>query len=227
MGRARVRLDDIAKTLDSFEHFTGGPNARFAEVTMATFYSLCILGMTPQSRLLDIGCGCLRNGFLLMNYLERGRYYGVEPNVGMLDEGIRKLAGPFIEAKAPVFSDTDQFAFADSFPGVRFDFALARSVFTHTSKSQMDVCLAELARVTSLGAIFLLSYYPPRKLIGGEYRGDEWIGRSHKSDKGGAARYKKSTIIGLAERHGFRELPGYSDRILQALQEWLILERVN
>jgi cyclopropane fatty-acyl-phospholipid synthase-like methyltransferase len=194
---------------------------------MATFYSLCILGLRPESNLLDIGCGCLRNGFLLMNYLDPKRYFGVEPNVGMLDEGIQKLARPFVEAKSPSFAHTDTFDFAGSFPGVTFDFVLARSIFTHTSKLQMEMCFEQLEKVTAPGAIFLLSYYPPRKLLGSEYKGKDWVGRSHESDRPGIAHYKKETILDRAGQHGFTEVPGFEDRILQALQEWLVLRRVR
>ncbi|MBT8455711.1 MAG: class I SAM-dependent methyltransferase [Rhodobacteraceae bacterium] len=220
-----MRLDDIVKSLASFRNFTGGPNDRFADVTFATFYSLCILGMTPKSRVLDIGCGALRNGFLLMNYLEKDMYYGVEPNTAMMDEGKDKLAKPFLQDKTPNLSDTDQFDFKGSFGDVVFDFAFARSVFTHTSKSQMDLCFKELAKVSRPGTIFLLSYKPPTGIFGGEYKGKNWIGRSHESSTPGIAHYKKETIVAAGKPHGFRELQGFDHRILQALQEWLVLEK--
>ena len=51
-----MRLQKINKTLKEFDHFTGGPNDKFAEVALATFYSLTVLGLTPAKTLLDIGC---------------------------------------------------------------------------------------------------------------------------------------------------------------------------
>ena len=220
-----MRLQKINKTLKEFDHFTGGPNDKFAEVALATFYSLTVLGLTPAKTLLDIGCGALRNGFLLMNYLDAGNYYGVEPNTGMLDEGKEKVVAPFLDAKTPHFSHTDQFDFAGSFPDTRFDFALARSIFTHASKAQIDLCISELARVSHPGTIFLLSFLPPKTPDDPEYDGDAWLGRSHLSDTPGIAHYRKKTLIDMARPHGFEPLPGAEKIVLQAVQEWLVLRR--
>ena len=60
-------------------------------------------GLNPNSKFLDIGCGALRLGFLIMNYLDSSRYYEVEPNVAMLDEGKNILAKGIIENKKPLF----------------------------------------------------------------------------------------------------------------------------
>lgn len=220
-----MRLHEITKKLDSFKHFTGGKNHRFSDVTLATFYSLSVLGLTPSKTVLDIGCGALRNGFLLINYLEPNKYYGVEPNVGMLEEGKEKLAKAFLEEKKPFFSNSDQFDFLGSFGGMRFDYVLARSVLTHTSKSQMEICFHQLAKVSNERTIFLLSYVPPKRLLEREYSGQDWLGKSHQSDKSGIAKYKKETIVEIAERYGFSELPGFDDKVFQANQEWLILKK--
>src|SRR5271165_3310432 len=37
-------------------------------------------GCRPNSKVLDIGCGCLHAGIPLIQYLEKGNYVGVDPN---------------------------------------------------------------------------------------------------------------------------------------------------
>lgn len=89
----------------------------------------------------------------------------------------------------------------------------------------MDTCLNNLFEVTLPGAMFLLSYVPP-KMSQSEYHGDDWIGRSHKSDMPGIANYNKATICELAEKHGFVKAAEYYDVLLQDRQEWLLLRRI-
>ena len=48
-------------------------------------------GIKRKSKTLDIGCGCLRIGIKLINYLEPEKYFGIEPNKPMLDTGIKYL----------------------------------------------------------------------------------------------------------------------------------------
>ena len=38
-------------------------------------------GCLPSSKVLEIGCGCLSAGIKLIEYLERGNYFGIDPNV--------------------------------------------------------------------------------------------------------------------------------------------------
>ena len=49
-------------------------------------------GLAPEHRLLDIGCGTLRVGIPLIEYLDTGHYAGVEARAPVLKEGRRALA---------------------------------------------------------------------------------------------------------------------------------------
>src|SRR5437868_3523477 len=37
-------------------------------------------GCMPDSKVLEIGCGCLNAGIPIIKYLERGNYVGIDPN---------------------------------------------------------------------------------------------------------------------------------------------------
>ncbi len=48
-------------------------------------------GLKPQHVLLDIGCGTLRGGIPIIEYLENKHYFGIESRKDVLDEGRNEL----------------------------------------------------------------------------------------------------------------------------------------
>ena len=220
-----LSVEQINQKLRAFKNFTGGPIEKFSDVALATFYTLSMYGLKPDSKFLDIGCGALRLGFLIMNYLDSSRYYGVEPNVAMLDEGKDTLAKVIIENKKPFFSNAEDFSFHDQFGCNDFDFALARSIFTHASRKQIEICFNELSKVMKPQGVFCLTFVQPTKLFDREYSGSEWVGRSHKSSKAGIVKYKKETLLNIGNNCGFYEDQNAERNCLTANQEWLIFRK--
>src|SRR5207237_3852901 len=49
------------------------------------------MGLEPENYLLDIGCGVLRGGIPIIQYLAEGHYYGIEVRSDALEEGTRSL----------------------------------------------------------------------------------------------------------------------------------------
>src|SRR5215216_5055697 len=91
---------------------------------------LLVAGLRDTHRLVDIGCGSLRAGRMLIPYLRPGRYFGVEPNRWLVEEGIEhELGRDLIGMKRPAFRFVDDFSLGAF--GVSFDFTLAHSVFSH------------------------------------------------------------------------------------------------
>src|SRR5947207_13809129 len=105
-----------------------GPPEDYDLIAAMTFNLLTTLGLRQHHSLLDIGCGSLRTGRLLIPYLNRGKYFGIEPNEWLVQEGIRhELGEMWVQCKRRTFS------FADSPETViraklSFDFALAQSI---------------------------------------------------------------------------------------------------
>lgn len=88
-------------------------------------------GLRESHRLLDVGCGSLRIGRVLIPYLRPGNYFGMEPNRWLVEEGIEKELGrDLVALKRPSFRYVSDFSAAGF--GVRFDYALAQSIFSHT-----------------------------------------------------------------------------------------------
>lgn len=120
-------------------------------------------GLTPESKLLDIGCGSLRLGARAVDYLEPGNYWGTDLNAVLLDAGYEKEIVPAgLAEKLPrshLIAD-EEFAFSGIPADV--DFAIATSVFTHLPLNHMRLCLANLAqRVTSACTFYFTLFTPP------------------------------------------------------------------
>lgn len=130
-------------------------------------------GLRPEHRLLDMGCGALRGGVRFVEYLDPGHYFGVDVNQSLLEAGYERELDDALRAKLP----RENLRVSDRFQcnfGVRFDFAIAQSLFTHLSFNQIRLCLFRVARNTSPGGRFFATYFevPPshrldRPLSGG------------------------------------------------------------
>jgi cyclopropane fatty-acyl-phospholipid synthase-like methyltransferase len=123
-----------------------GPPEDYDLIAAMTFNLLTTLGLRQHHSLLDIGCGSLRIGRLLIPYLNRGKYFGVEPNEWLVDEGIRRELGEtLVQIKRPTFffSDSpDTIAQAK----IAFDFALAQSIFSHCGLDLISGWLSAISR---------------------------------------------------------------------------------
>src|SRR5213083_2204394 len=108
-----------------------GPPEDYDLIAAMTFNLLTTLGLRQHHSLLDVGCGSLRIGRLLIPYLNRGKYFGVEPNKWLVEEGItRELGETLVEIKHPIFffsNSPDSIAKAET----AFNFAVAQSIFSH------------------------------------------------------------------------------------------------
>lgn len=130
-----------------------GPPQYFDLITAMSFGLLTTLGLREHHRLLDIGCGSLRIGRLLIPYLGRGNYVGLEPNRRALDAGVRlHLGKSALELKAPTLIASGDPAAIPSAPPL--DFAFAQSIFSHTGPDLLSGWLAGVsARLADTGVL--------------------------------------------------------------------------
>lgn len=110
-------------------HAMVGPGHLWRQKREFQFDFLRRVGLEPRHRLLDLGCGTLRGGIPLIEYLEPGRYTGIEVRAEVLEQGRRELAEAGLESRRPdlrVCADLAQLSLE-----VRFDFVWAFSVLIH------------------------------------------------------------------------------------------------
>ena len=132
------------------------------EIGELQIHYLKSLGLKPEDRLLDIGCGSLRLGVRAVEFLDSGNYWGTDLSGELLNAGYEKEIVPVgLTAKLPRSHLIVDDGF--NFPGVPrdIDFAIAQSVFTHLPLNHMRVCLARLGRHVTSACTFLFTIFVP------------------------------------------------------------------
>ena len=192
----------------SREGFLGVPTPTFDVAGRTQLIALLAEGLSPESKVLEFGCGCLRIAYWLVHFLDPGGFHGIEPARRRVEFGQRYLfTAEELALKRPRFDFNA--VFDSSVFGERFDFFLARSIWTHGSKRQIEASLDSFVRDAKPGAIFLASYLPPQTPEE-DYMGDVWVGTSHESDTPGIVRHSLAWITEQCGRRGLQveELPG-------------------
>ncbi len=188
-----------------------GEASRYDLMSAAVFQLLTAHGLRERHYLLDVGCGSLRLGRLAIPYLLPGRFFGIEPERWLVEEGIRlEIGRDLIAIKQPNFSYNADFDLACF--GRKFDFILAHSIFSHAAPAQVRKCLSGASGVLAPGGLLLASFLCGRK----DYAGDEWVYPA-------IIPYRRSTIASWAEEAGLacRTLDWYSPNA----QTWLRIHR--
>jgi SAM-dependent methyltransferase len=120
-----------------------GPPEDFDLVAAMCFGLLTAMGLRGRHRVLDVGCGSLRLGRLLIPYLNQGNYCGMEPNQWLVDEGLaQELGREIVGLKKPQFFYTDSVAQIGQIG--EFDFAMAQSIFSHCGADLLQQHLADI-----------------------------------------------------------------------------------
>lgn len=115
-------------------------------------------GLSASDRFLDVGCGALRAGRLLIDTLEPGHYYGVDANLSLLQAGYDVELSDAQRARLPTANLRANDRFDVDF-GVRFDMAIAQSVFTHLSLNHLRLCLVRVGRVMRPGGRLFVTFF--------------------------------------------------------------------
>ncbi|HJZ81834.1 MAG TPA: hypothetical protein VKD91_15865 [Pyrinomonadaceae bacterium] len=188
--------------------FLGVPTETFDQAGRSQFTALLNEGLNPESRVLDIGCGCLRTGYWLIRFLDAGCYHGIEPARERVEYGLRYLFTPEeLNLKQPRFDFNPYFDC--SVFGTQLDFFLAGSIWTHASKRQIETMFDSFVRDSTRASVFLTSILPAQS-ADDDYQGDVWVGTSHESDTPGVIRHSLAWIAEQCQRRGLgvKELPG-------------------
>jgi SAM-dependent methyltransferase len=102
------------------------------------------VGMAPEHYVLDLGCGVLRGGLPIIEYLNEGHYYGIEARSAVLDEGVRALQEAGLKSKAPTLLVNDDLS--KTTLDQKFEFIWAFSVLIHMEDGILDACFGFVSR---------------------------------------------------------------------------------
>ncbi len=140
-----------------------GPPHLYDLIGAMQFQLLVELGCRDHHRVLDIGCGSLRLGQLVIPYLLPDRYFGVEPEAEILDQGVQMHFGApldraqVIAHKRPRFRISAEFAYLD-LTGGPVDFIFAQSIASHTGPDMTRDLLRAIAQVCHPDTIAMVTF---------------------------------------------------------------------
>lgn len=134
-----------------------GPPGQYDFMGASQFRLLTTLGLREHHRVLDLGCGSLRLGRLLIPYLSAGNYTGLDPNRWLIDDALdRQLGRDVLEIKAPAFHFNDDFDLSGC--GGPFDMVVAQSILSHTGEDLSRAILGEVAGVVGAGGLAAITF---------------------------------------------------------------------
>ncbi len=151
---------DVQTLIDLAVEHNMAPSSYFTQWDVYADWQMDVLkrqGLSPEHRLLDVGCGALRLGLVAIPYLDSGNYFGIDPNDRLLTLGKTILQKAQIE-RPHTLSCSGAFDF-ERF-GTTFHYAMAQSVLTHLSQPEIAQCLTQLKLVMNPGGKFVFTYWP-------------------------------------------------------------------
>lgn len=189
-----------------------GPPADYDLVSAMVFNLLTSIGLRQHHRVLDIGCGSLRTGRLLIPYLNPECYVGVEPNRWLVEDGIANEIGrDLVNIKKPTFSF--QSSMAEFKTPLKLDYAFAQSIFSHCGKDLVGQWLAQVAYHLKDDGALLATFLTDTE----DFEGHGWI-------YPGCVKYRPETMaeIAGASNLDFRILDWAHPR-----QTWALFSKKN
>ena len=113
-------------------------------------------GLQPEHFFLEVGCGSLRAGVHIIEYLKTGHYFAIDNELSLLEAAQQvELVEHKLESKKPTFSLTSDFDLSFVPRSVLFDRVWAHSVFTHLSPELILRCLTAVRpRLAPEGVFF-------------------------------------------------------------------------
>jgi SAM-dependent methyltransferase len=165
---------------------------RWEEIGRMQFEFMLERGLRPEHVLLDVACGALRGGVHFIEYLSPGHYLGIDKERSLIRRGLAKeLPAQVREEKRPEFVISSSFEF-ERF-SKRPDFAIAQSLFSHLTASDIERCLSKLRPFVAPGHEFYATF-----LAGDSARNPS---RSHPQR---LFRYEPSELAAMGDRHAWR-----------------------
>lgn len=132
-----------------------GPEDLFEEMREWQFNYVIDQGLKRDDHFLDLGCGVLRGGIPVIDYLDEGRYFGMDISIDAIEVGRNEIARHELRHKNPVLVNNSDLEFEDvAWKGVRFDFIWAQSVITHLPGFKVEELLSNVNSVLDDDGVF-------------------------------------------------------------------------
>jgi len=119
-------------------------------------------GLKKEHKFLDIGVGCLRGTMQIVNYLDKGNFFGMDISEEMLKFALERYLDNRRDlgwdGKAPTLIKINDFNFQEDL-GL-FDFIFANSLVTHLFPKDVEGLFHGVSRILKNDGVFYFTMYP-------------------------------------------------------------------
>ena len=134
----RRTISKVVKSKQERRHALVGASNVWKKAREFQFQFLLDQGLQKTDTLMDIGCGTLRGGIPLIQYLDSGNYYGMDVRDHILAEGREEIKAAKLEDKNPNLVSFNHFSEVNL--DVKFNFMFAFSVLIHLEDKIAESC---------------------------------------------------------------------------------------
>lgn len=150
--RIRRIIGRMIKTEQQRRHsLVGAPNV-WKYTRKFQFDFLRDQGLQKTDRLMDIGCGTLRGGIPMIQYLNKGNYYGMDVRDQVLVEGRKEIKKAKLEVKEPNLISFKHFSEVNL--DIQFNVMFAFSVLIHLEDKIAENCFQFVSKSLIKGGVF-------------------------------------------------------------------------
>lgn len=156
MKYSDIKLSEESIANEEYKKYLGGGKTFWEQRGYFQLYFMKSMGLMPEHKFLDIGCGPGRAGRYFIEYLNYGRYFGFDYNQDFIFAFKNCLAEYFINEKCPIIKETQEFCVE----GIDFkaDYAICFSVLNHCSQSDRAVFFKNIQIIFKPGARLYISH---------------------------------------------------------------------
>lgn len=107
-------------------------------------------GLTPRMRTVDYGCGSLRIGQHAIDFLDAGRYCGIDPSTHFIEAGLSMLDPDLIASKRPWLPRLDAGA-VEQVGAWKPEFIFSHAVLQHVPRAELPTYFQRLGAMMGSG----------------------------------------------------------------------------
>jgi len=178
---------------------------------LVNWHQILALGLTPDMRCVDYGCGSLRLGQHAIRYLDPGNYFGVDLSDAFFTAGLKLLPPEMIESKQPRFGIISD-ALLESVRKWAPDFIFANAVLQHVAPDEVDRFLGNLKAMMTRATSAYLIYVSGERLH--RIKPVTWSYPDALLEEKGHALFPKAKVHIKTANRSYQRLTGGNRKVL-------------
>ncbi len=170
-----------------------GPLGFWKELQSYQMHTLCSLGLKPEHRLIDIGCGPLQGGIPCIRYLNSNGYTGIDIMPNRIRAAYNQISRHDLGEKNPRILYSESFG-DQELTNDTFDFMWASQIIYNLNAVWIERLFAFISRRLKPGG----------KFLGDIYSSDFYLFKYPGNQSEGLTPYTVESLQELGKKHGLQ-----------------------